>query len=288
VTGASSGLGRACGQCWRAPAQGSSAWRAGPMRWKPGASKAAGKRRCLPRPRRPAGARPDCAEVSQPVSARPTFWSMRQASICASRRRGHRRGLGRHDPPQPDRPVLPGPGAGPGDAEKGWGRIVNFASLQSRRAFPGGLAYGASKGGVEQLTRAMAEAWSRDGINANAWRRVLPDRTDGAVFADKDVSARNAAQPASAATASWRGSRRPAPVPRSTPPPTSPARCSSSTEGSPRNEGAGLYRPESLEYREEPNPVLPGGECLIRVEASASAAPTCMPISAMTSAARRR
>jgi NAD(P)-dependent dehydrogenase (short-subunit alcohol dehydrogenase family) len=48
------------------------------------------------------------------------------------------------------------------------GRIVNFASLQSHRAFPGGLAYGASKGGVAQLTRAMAEAWSRDGINANA------------------------------------------------------------------------------------------------------------------------
>jgi NAD(P)-dependent dehydrogenase (short-subunit alcohol dehydrogenase family) len=52
--------------------------------------------------------------------------------------------------------------------KKGWGRIINFASLQSRRAFPGGIAYGASKGGVEQMTRAMAEAWSRDGINANA------------------------------------------------------------------------------------------------------------------------
>ena len=40
----------------------------------------------------------------------------------------------------------------------GWGRIVNIASLQSARAFPGGLAYGASKGGIAQLTRAMAEA----------------------------------------------------------------------------------------------------------------------------------
>lgn len=28
-----------------------------------------------------------------------------------------------------------------------WGRIVNLASLQSRRAFAGGLSYGASKGG---------------------------------------------------------------------------------------------------------------------------------------------
>jgi gluconate 5-dehydrogenase len=56
----------------------------------------------------------------------------------------------------------------PAMAEKGWGRIVNFASLQSSRAFPGGLSYGASKGGITQLTRAMAEAWSRKGINVNA------------------------------------------------------------------------------------------------------------------------
>ncbi|MFV1853143.1 MAG: SDR family NAD(P)-dependent oxidoreductase [Thalassospira sp.] len=52
--------------------------------------------------------------------------------------------------------------------EKGWGRIINFASLQSRRAFPNGISYGASKGGVEQMTRAMAEAWSSHGITSNA------------------------------------------------------------------------------------------------------------------------
>jgi len=51
---------------------------------------------------------------------------------------------------------------------KGWGRIINFASLQSERAFQNGLAYGASKGGVTQLTRAMAQSWSQDGINCNA------------------------------------------------------------------------------------------------------------------------
>ena len=51
---------------------------------------------------------------------------------------------------------------------RGWGRIVNFASLQALRAFPGGIAYGASKGGIAQLTRAMAEAWSQHGITANA------------------------------------------------------------------------------------------------------------------------
>lgn len=49
-----------------------------------------------------------------------------------------------------------------------WGRIINIASLQTRRAFANGLAYGASKGGVGQMTRAMAEAWSADGITVNA------------------------------------------------------------------------------------------------------------------------
>lgn len=82
-----------------------------------------------------------------------------------------------------------------GMREKGWGRILNFASLQSRRAFAGGIAYGASKGGVEQLTRAMAEAWSRHGINANALAPgFFPTELTGPVFADPELAARNAAQ----------------------------------------------------------------------------------------------
>jgi gluconate 5-dehydrogenase len=48
------------------------------------------------------------------------------------------------------------------------GRIINIASLQSVRAFADSGAYGASKGGVMQLTRAQAEAWSRYGVTANA------------------------------------------------------------------------------------------------------------------------
>lgn len=49
-----------------------------------------------------------------------------------------------------------------------WGRIINIASLQSVRAFADSAPYGASKGGLMQLTRAQAEAWSRHGVNANA------------------------------------------------------------------------------------------------------------------------
>lgn len=78
---------------------------------------------------------------------------------------------------------------------KRWGRIVNIASLQTERAMPSGVAYGASKGGVGQLTRAMAEAWSGDGIIANA---IAPGffhtELSAAVFADNERSARNAAQ----------------------------------------------------------------------------------------------
>jgi len=51
---------------------------------------------------------------------------------------------------------------------KGWGRIINVASLQSVRALKDSAPYGASKGGVMQLTRAQAEAWSRHGVTANA------------------------------------------------------------------------------------------------------------------------
>ena len=73
----------------------------------------------------------------------------------------------------------------PAMAERGWGRIVNFASLQSRRAFANGISYGASKGGVEQMTRAMAEAWSAQGVLCNALAPgFFPTELTGPVFAD--------------------------------------------------------------------------------------------------------
>jgi NAD(P)-dependent dehydrogenase (short-subunit alcohol dehydrogenase family) len=51
---------------------------------------------------------------------------------------------------------------------KGWGRIIHIASLQSVRAFGNSGPYGASKGGIMQLARAQAEAWSKHGVTANA------------------------------------------------------------------------------------------------------------------------
>ena len=83
----------------------------------------------------------------------------------------------------------------PAMKKQNWGRIINFASLQTTRAFPGGIAYGASKAGVGQLTRAMAEAWSRSGINANALGPgFFPTELTNAVFQDDARAARNAAQ----------------------------------------------------------------------------------------------
>ncbi|MCB1343031.1 MAG: SDR family oxidoreductase [Pseudooceanicola sp.] len=78
---------------------------------------------------------------------------------------------------------------------KGWGRIVLFASLQSYRAFPGGIAYGASKGGVAQLARAMAQAWSPNGVTCNAiGPGFFPTELTAPVFADPALAERNAAQ----------------------------------------------------------------------------------------------
>lgn len=77
--------------------------------------------------------------------------------------------------------------------ERGWGRIINLASLQSLRAFPDGLPYGTAKGGVVQMTRAMAQAWSRFGVNCNAiGPGFFPTELTTPVFADAELSRHHA------------------------------------------------------------------------------------------------
>jgi gluconate 5-dehydrogenase/2-deoxy-D-gluconate 3-dehydrogenase len=77
------------------------------------------------------------------------------------------------------------------------GKIVNIASLQSCRAFANGIAYGASKGGIVQLTRAMAEAWSRFGITCNALAPgFFPTGLTAPLFGDDAMLQRLAAQTA--------------------------------------------------------------------------------------------
>lgn len=49
-----------------------------------------------------------------------------------------------------------------------WGRIINVTSQQAQRAFGHSGVYGVAKGGLAALTRSQSEAWSRDGVTANA------------------------------------------------------------------------------------------------------------------------
>lgn len=51
---------------------------------------------------------------------------------------------------------------------RGYGRIINIASLASYVAFYGVAAYGASKSAVASLTRSLAVEWAAKGICVNA------------------------------------------------------------------------------------------------------------------------
>lgn len=85
----------------------------------------------------------------------------------------------------------------PGMADRGFGRIVNIASLQSQRAFANSAPYGAGKGGIVQLTRAIAQAWSPQGITCNAiGPGFFPTDLTAPVFADPALAAHHAARTA--------------------------------------------------------------------------------------------
>jgi gluconate 5-dehydrogenase len=85
----------------------------------------------------------------------------------------------------------------PAMAERGWGRIINVASLQSVRAFANSAPYGAAKGGIVQLTRAIAERWSRHGITCNALAPgFFPTDLTAPIFDDPARSAELAARTA--------------------------------------------------------------------------------------------
>lgn len=83
----------------------------------------------------------------------------------------------------------------PGMAQRGWGRIINIASLQSYRAFANSAPYGAGKGGVVQLTRAIAEEWSSRGVNCNAvGPGFFPTALTQPVFSNPELAEKNAVQ----------------------------------------------------------------------------------------------
>jgi 2-deoxy-D-gluconate 3-dehydrogenase len=57
----------------------------------------------------------------------------------------------------------------------GGGKIVNIGSMMSIFGAPFAAPYAASKGGIVQMTRALATAWAKDNIQVNA---VLPGWID--------------------------------------------------------------------------------------------------------------
>jgi len=101
----------------------------------------------------------------------------------------------------------------PAMRDRGWGRIVNIASLQSVRAFANSGPYGASKGGIMQLTRATAEYWSRHGVTCNAiapgffstplTAPVFADPTRAQAMAERTMIGRNGELDDLAGTALW-------------------------------------------------------------------------------------
>lgn len=83
----------------------------------------------------------------------------------------------------------------PAMKQRGWGRVINIASLQSLRAFPNSAPYGAGKGGIVQLTRAIAVEWGPHGITCNAiGPGFFPTPLTAAVFDDSTLAQRHAAQ----------------------------------------------------------------------------------------------
>lgn len=78
--------------------------------------------------------------------------------------------------------------AAPVMREQGGGKIINLGSLSFEIVVPNIALYAISKGGLRQLTRALAVEWAKDNIQVNA---IAPGRfwtamTD-AVFSDEDL-----------------------------------------------------------------------------------------------------
>lgn len=62
----------------------------------------------------------------------------------------------------------------PGMTERGWGRIVNFSSVEGMRAAPNFAVYTAFKGAIDSFTKSLAVDVANAGVNVNA---IAVDKT---------------------------------------------------------------------------------------------------------------
>lgn len=51
--------------------------------------------------------------------------------------------------------------------EKGWGRIINVSSENGTQPYPDMIAYSASKGALDNFSKALSKAYAADGILVN-------------------------------------------------------------------------------------------------------------------------
>ena len=65
-------------------------------------------------------------------------------------------------------PFLCSRAIGPGMAKRGWGRIINLASILGVVALPGRAPYASAKAGIINLTRVLALEWAGSGVTVNA------------------------------------------------------------------------------------------------------------------------
>jgi len=85
----------------------------------------------------------------------------------------------------------------PGMVERGYGRIINFSSIDARKGRPGSGAYCASKFGIMGFTESLAAEVTKYGVTANAvlpagvatpmWAESHPDTDPSVVAAPEDI-----------------------------------------------------------------------------------------------------